>query len=165
MKYFFLILMIASTMHVAASDTTKVKLYDPTANAAADIERAVAKAKAEKKHVFLQAGGNWCVWCIRFNNYAKMDKQIDSMFNANYVVYHLNWSPENKNTAIFTKYGFPERFGFPVFLILDGNGKLIHTQNSAYLEEVKSYSKSKIMEFLQHWSPQALDPKSYNKNN
>ena len=92
-----------------------------------------------------------------------MDRQIDSVLTTNYIVYHLNYSPENLNKTIFAKYEYPERFGFPVFIILDGSGKRIHTQNSAYLEAVKTYDKNKIMEFLQQWSPQALDPQSYNK--
>jgi thioredoxin-related protein len=163
MKYILLCALVLSASAVMANDTTKAKLYNPLANAANDIEVAVAKAKAEKKHVMIQAGGNWCTWCIKFNNYATIDKQIDSVLTANYIVYHLNYSPENLNKAVFAKYEFPERFGFPVFIILDGDGKRIHTQNSAYLEKVSTYDKDKIIEFLQHWSPRALDPKSYNK--
>ena len=58
---------------------------------------------------------------------------------------------------------FPQRFGFPVFVILDGSGKRIHTQNSAFLEKDKSYDKEKILRFLKNWSPDALDPASYEK--
>ncbi len=45
-----------------------VKIYNPQANARADIDAAVAKAKKEGKHVFIQVGGNWCGWCIAFHN-------------------------------------------------------------------------------------------------
>ena len=45
----------------------KVDIYHPEANAKQDITDALAKAKSEGKHVFLQIGGNWCIWCIRFN--------------------------------------------------------------------------------------------------
>ncbi len=38
----------------------EVKLYNPNADAKADIAAAVSKAKKSKKHVFIQAGGNWC---------------------------------------------------------------------------------------------------------
>ena len=162
MKSLLLISFILITATAHAADTTKALLYNPKADAARDIEQAVAKAKAEKKHVLIQAGGNWCAWCIRFNNYATMDKQIDSILKKNYVVYHLNSSPENENKAIFKKYDFPQRFGFPVLIILDGDGKRIHTQNSEYLQAVKTYDRNKIVEFLKHWSPAALDSKSYN---
>jgi thioredoxin-related protein len=162
MKSLLLIFFALATVTVQASDTTKTLLYNPGADAAKDIDRAVAKAKAEKKHVLIQAGGNWCTWCIRFNNYATIDKQIDSILKANYVVYHLNWSPENENKPVFKKYDFPQRFGFPVLIILDAEGKRIHTQNSEYLQAVKTYDRNKIVEFLKHWSPAALDSKSYN---
>jgi thioredoxin-related protein len=136
-------------------------LYHPLANADKDIAAAIKAANQEKKHVLIQAGGNWCSWCIEFNRFTTSDKQMDSAMKADYVVYHLNYSPQNKNAEIFKKYAFPNRFGFPVFLILDGKGKLIHTQNSAYLEEGKSYNKRKVLEFLREWRPAALDEKSY----
>jgi thioredoxin-related protein len=136
-------------------------LYHPMANAKKDIADAVAKAKQEKKHVLIQAGGNWCGWCKEFNRFTTTDKQMDSAINADYIVYHLNYSPQNKNAEIFKQYGFPNRFGYPVFLILDANGKLIHTQNSSYLEEGRSYSKKKVLDFLVSWRPQVFDEKNY----
>ena len=90
-----------------------------------------------------------------------MTKQIDSIIQDNYVVYHLNYSKENKNEKLLAKYGFPQRFGFPVFLILDGEGKLLHTQNSGYLEEEKGYNRNKVISFFTDWSPKALDPAQY----
>lgn len=156
---FTLIFLIGFFVSALASDTTL--LYNPKANASADIATAVALAKKENKHVLIQAGGNWCVWCLRFNQFSTSDKQIDSLINADYVVYHLNYSTENKNEAAFAKLGYPQRFGFPVFIVLDQKGSVIHIQNSAYLELGKSYDKEKVMEFLKQWSVAALDPKNY----
>ena len=53
---------------------------------------------------------------------------------------------------------FPQRFGFPVFVILDENGKRIHTQNSAFLKKGDGYDKEKVLRFFKNWSPQALNP-------
>lgn len=140
------------------------KLYDPKADAATDIEAALKKAAAENKFVLLQGGGNWCKWCIEFARFCKADKQIDSLMNSSFVWYHLNYSKENENKPVFAKYSFPQRFGFPVFIILNAKGERIHTQNSAYLEDGKSsYDKEKVMEFLEAWSPKALDPSQYEK--
>ena len=50
----------------------------------------------------------------------------------------------------------PGRFGYPVFVILDANGKRIHTQDSGLLEEDKGYSKRKVSTFLKGWAPSAL---------
>ena len=156
------IVVLFSSGVLFSQDMTKFKLYKPEEKADAEIAKAVKEAKAEGKHVFIQVGGNWCIWCARFNDFINADKQIDSSVNAGYVVYHMNYSPENKNEALLAKYGYPQRFGFPVFLILDGKGNLIHTQNSGYLEDgKKSYDRGKVLGFFNDWSPKALDPKQY----
>jgi thioredoxin-related protein len=147
---------------VSKAQTEVPKLYNPDANAKKDIRAAVKKAKSEHKYVLIQAGGNWCTWCIEFARLCKSDPKIDSVMNTSFVWVHLNTSPENKNEKTFAKYGYPQRFGFPVFIILNNKGSRIHTQNSVYLEEGKRvYDKKKVLEFLEKWSPSALDPKWY----
>jgi thioredoxin-related protein len=158
-KNLFFLLIIFIVLHATAQTDTKI--YDPSANAENDISALVKLAKIEHKNILLQAGGNWCSWCIEFNRFTHADGSIDSLLNKCFAVYHLNYSKENENKSIFAKYGYPQRFGFPVFIILDENGNKIHTQNSEYLEQGKSYNKQKVLEFLLNWTPQALDPSLY----
>ena len=143
-------------MIFCASAQTKL-LYDPAANAEKDIAYAVMVAKSKKKNVLIQAGGNWCGWCIEFHRFSNADTAIKKIIDNNYVVYHLNYSKENKNEPTFKKLGFPDRFGFPVFIILNEKGERIHTQNSEYLEDgKKSYDAGKVSSFLQGWTPRAV---------
>ena len=160
-KYFLFILAFALSSALFSQDMTKFKLYKPEENAEKAIAAAVKEAKDQGKHVFIQVGGNWCIWCARFNDFVTSDLSIDSLVQKNYIVYHMNWSKENKNEELLKKYKFPQRFGFPVFLVLDGKGNLIHTQNSEYLEKEKGYDKQRVMEFFRSWSPSALDPANY----
>lgn len=140
------------------------KLYDPAADAAAGIAMAVKKASAADKFVLLMAGGNWCGWCVDFDRFCKADRKIDSILDQSFILYHLNWSKENENRPIFARYGYPQRFGFPVLLVLNGEGKLIHTQNSEYLEDgKKSYNARKVFSFFEQWSPRAVYPATYEK--
>ena len=79
---------------------------------------------------------------------------------------HLNYSPENKNLVILKKLEFPQRFGFPVLVILDKKGRRLHTQDSGFLEATKNtesiyYDKQKVLAFLTKWSPSALKPENY----
>jgi len=143
--------------------TDTAKLYNPTADAKADIANAVAKASTTHKNVLLQIGGNWCIWCIRFNDLVTRDPELDKYVRDNYVIVHVNYSPENLNEKLLADLGYPQRFGFPVFIVLDDKGKRLNTQNSAYLEEGPGHSKAKVMEFFKNWSPTALDPKTYEK--
>jgi len=98
---------------------------------------------------------------MRFHKFVHEDARIDSLLKADYVFVLLNYSRENKNLDVLADLDFPQRFGFPVFVILDGEGHRIHTQNSAYLEEGEGYSEKKVIQFLKHWNPEALDPENY----
>src|SRR5580698_269869 len=107
MKNNLLVLLLTFAILESRAQVTEKKLYDPMANASADIAASIKKAGAEHKHVFLQAGGNWCSWCIEFARVVHEDKEIDSLLNKCFVVYHLNYSEENKNKQIFESYGYP----------------------------------------------------------
>lgn len=170
MKRFSLILfalLAVSTASIAqqkAEDKKEeVKIYNPDADAKADINAAVARAKKAKKHVFLQVGGNWCPWCIAFHKLVDSTPELKGYLNGNYETVLVNWSKENKNEAVMASLNYPGRFGYPVFVILDGNGKVIHTENSAYLEEGKGHSVKKVTEFLKNWTYAAVDPATYAK--
>lgn len=161
MKALFIALTLFAGVSAQAQNRDTAHLYDPNADAEKEIAAAVKKAKAANKFVLIQGGGNWCGWCKRFNLTVANDARLDSMVNADFVVYHLNYSAENKNEAVYAKYGYPQRFGFPVFMVLDSEGNRIHTQNSVYLEEGKGYDKEKIAEFFTAWRPAALNPDNY----
>ncbi len=159
-KSIFLFIIAASIS--SSMRAQEVSLYHPAENADSAIVVALKEAKASNKYVLLKGGGNWCSWCIKFEKFCKEDKSIDSLIEKNFITYHLNWSKENENKAIFKKYGYPQRFGFPVFIILDSNGNRIHTQNSEYLEDGKgSYARIKVVMFFEMWSPWGLNPKMY----
>lgn len=161
MKKIFVIVFSLITF-ISQAQTENNKLYHPEANAEKDIAAAIKKAKVENKYVLLQGGGNWCSWCIEFARFCKADQKIDSVINAGFIWYHLNYSKENENKAVFAKYDYAQRFGFPTFIILNEKGERIHTQNSEYLEDgKKSYDQRKVQAFLEMWSPRALNPKMY----
>ncbi|MCT4012352.1 thioredoxin family protein [Elizabethkingia anophelis] len=133
------------------------KPYHPEENAEAKIAELTAQAKKENKNIMIQAGGNWCIWCLRFNNYVQTTPELKKLVDDNYIYYHLNYSPDNKNEKIFAKYGNPgDKYGYPVFIVLDNDGKQIHTQDSSVLEEGKGYSLDKVKKFFEDWKPKAM---------
>ena len=161
MKKILLAVLIIFTATTSLSAQTK-NLYDPNENAEKELEYALTVAKSQGKHVLIQAGGNWCKWCIEFDRFSKADSGINAVIKNNFVVYHLNWSKENENKKVFAKYGFPQRFGFPVFIVLNAKGERIHTQNSEYLEDgKKSYDVQRVKNFLEMWTAKAIDKKAY----
>ncbi len=80
--------------------------------------------------------------------------------NDNFVYLHVNYNPRKDNSAtaeaLMKRLDNPQRFGFPVFVVLDGDGKVLHTQDSSFLEEGKGYNKDKVLRFLNNWTPKAV---------
>ena len=143
----------------------KSQPYNPNADAKADLKKAIEMAKKENKHVLIQIGGNWCPWCIRFHVFATSEQTVDSIIRQEYIYLLLNYSKENKNWDLMERFQYPNRFGFPVFVVLNGEGKLLHIQDSGILEncdpQVKGYDTTKVVTFLKLWSVKALDPATY----
>ncbi len=129
----------------------------------ADIAQAVTIAKNSNKHVFIKVGGNWCGWCKLYDKFSKSDADVSNIMKKEYVSILVNWSPENKNLDAMKYLGSPQRFGYPVFVIMNGNGVVIHTQDTALLEEGRGYNKSLVLRFLNVWTFDAVNGKGNNK--
>ena len=152
MKRNLFLLLIIGLFCLGIQAQQAAKIYNPDANAKADIAAAVAKASAEGKHVFLQIGGNWCPWCLKFHKMLEEDAKLDSLLKANYEVVLVNFSKENDNHEVLATLGYPQRFGYPVFVILDEKGNVLHTQDSWYLEKDKGYDREKVEHLFLMWS-------------
>lgn len=160
-----MLLIMAAVLAMGAAQAQHKKsidsIYNPNADARADIKAALKQAAAEKKHVLLQIGGNWCIWCRRLYAFVDEHPRLLDEQKKNYVVYHLNYSKENRNESILKDLGFPQRFGFPVLVVLDAKGNRLHTQNTGLLESADSYDEKKILDMLRQWAPAAFDPALY----
>ena len=59
--------------------------------------------------------------------------------------------------AMLKRLGNPSRFGYPVFVVLNSKGDVLHIQDSSFLEEGQGYSKDKVIRFFKNWTPQAVE--------
>lgn len=160
MKSLFIIFMLFSLFSLSQNK----QIYNPNDNARQKIDSIVGVAQKEHKFVLLQVGGNWCIWCLRFNKLTQENAELKNVIEKNYLTYHVNYSKENKNEKVLADLGYPERFGFPVFVILNEKGERIHTQQSDFLEDGASgYDLKKVIRFFEQWSPEALSPTSYSE--
>lgn len=136
---------------------TTAQVYDETLNAMSQLDDAVVQAQTTNRYVLAQVGGNWCPWCLRFALFADTNQAVHQLFEKNFVYIHVNYSSVNKNLEAMKRLGNPGRFGYPVFVILDGDGKVVHIQSSAYLEEGKGYSEKKVVDCFANWTKDAVN--------
>ncbi len=170
-KFLFLTLAMAFVALSLNAQSSKAqtglkKVYDENINQLEQIDKAVAKAKKEGKFVICQLGGNWCPWCLKFADFITKDAEISKFISDNYVYIHVNYNPRmakskdeavaKRAAALMKRLDNAGRFGYPVFIVLDKNGKIIHIQDSGYLEEGEGYNKEKVMRFFKNWTPKAV---------
>jgi thiol:disulfide interchange protein len=144
-------LVVAALLLLAQTSQAPEPKFDPTRDAAKDIDAAVAEARRAGKHVILDVGGEWCGWCHALDRYFREHPQILAVREKHYVWLKVNYSPENKNTAVLSRY--PAIPGYPHFFVLDQQGKLLQSQGTAVLEKGPSYDDDKMTEFLLKWAP------------
>lgn len=136
------------------------RVYDENVDPFTQIDSAVKKAASSGKYVICQLGGNWCVWCLRFADFISRDEDISKVIDDNFVYIHVNYNPRQKPNArtgeLLKRLNHADRFGFPVFVVLDGEGNVIHIQDSGYLEKEMSYDKGNVMRFFVNWTPKAV---------
>ncbi len=145
-RLIFSLLLVCAAIVVGHAQTPLKKVYDETINPMEQIDRALATARSSQqpKLVICQVGGNWCPWC-------------------HFLLIHVNYHPRKAQDAsaeaLMSRLGHPQRFGFPVFVVLDSEGRVVHIQDSSFLEEGKGYSKEKVLRFLNAWTPEAIGMK------
>ena len=148
----------------ANAQTSLKKVYNEDVNPLEQIGQAVAKAKAESKFVVCQVGGNWCPWCLRFADFIANDSAVSKVIADNFEYIHVNYNPRKYGSeeqqqhakSLMKRLNNCGRFGFPVFVVLDEDGKVIHIQDSSFLEEGKGYSQEKVLRFFENWTPKAV---------
>ena len=138
------------------------KVYNDDINPMEQIDKAIAQANEQGKFVICQVGGNWCPWWLRFADFITKDEEIARLIDENFVYIHVSYNPhkstdEARDKAMLKRLGNPGRFGYPVFVVLDAKGNVIHIQDSSYLEEGKGYHKDKVLQFFMHWTPKAVN--------
>lgn len=164
MKIIFLSFLLSIGISTfSQTQPAKITIYNPAADAQSDLQQALLKAAEEGKQVLIQVGGNWCPWCIKLHKFIHENQQIDSILKADYVFILINYSKENKNPEMMKQLEYPQRFGFPVMVVVDETGRRIHTQDTGILEDGEGYSVEKIKNFLLNWNTEALNPEKYNK--
>ena len=136
---------------VRKSGYVPVTEFDPSRDAAQDIDAAVAEAKHSGRRVLLDVGGEWCIWCKKLDQFFDRNEDVAGFLRQNFVVVKVNFSPRNKNERVLSRY--PDIPGFPHLFVLDDAGRLLRSQDTAELEEGDHHDRGKVLAFLRRWAP------------
>src|SRR5512136_1968187 len=113
------------------------KLYDPAADARAEIREAEQRAAREHKRVLLIFGGNWCYDC-HVLDLAFHSGDVEPTLDRNYIVVHVDVGEYDKNLDLAEKYQIPLKKGVPAIAVVDPPDKLLFSQQAGEFQAARS---------------------------
>jgi thioredoxin-related protein len=131
----------------ALAGEPKLAGYDAKADPQVALNRALVEARASNRKVLVVAGGDWCSWCHYLESFIAKNKDVDDAIHRSFVTVKAYYAEDNRNTAFFSR--LPKAVGYPHFWVLSSDGKVLHSVNTATLEDGgKSYNKAAFLKFI-----------------
>lgn len=127
--------------------------YEEGVDAQAQIDAAVARARAADERVLLMFGANWCVWCRRLDYVLQHDASVGRALAAGYQLVHVDVGARQSDTnrAVAARYGNPMQHGLPCLVVLDAQGEVVHVQETGSLEDGDRHDPARVVAFLNRW--------------
>ena len=149
---FLLVLMAAAAAQIAFNP----KLYDPAANAKAEVARAIREAGREHKRILLVFGANWCPDCHALD-YRFHQEPIKALVESNFIVVHVDTGEGEgryaKNIELADQYQIPLKKGIPAIAVLSESGRLLTSQTNGQFSSARRLDPQQIVDFLNQWKP------------
>jgi Thioredoxin-like len=124
--------------------------YDADADPFTLLQAAEDQAGSEGKFVLVIAGGDWCIWCHYLHAFLDDNADVHEALDKTFVVMQAYYGDENENPAFFAT--LPKAVGYPHFWVVDSDGKILVSQNTAPLEDGdKSYNRDNFLAFIAGW--------------
>jgi thiol:disulfide interchange protein len=126
--------------------------YDTTANADAQVDAAIARARKDGKDVLIDLGGNWCADCRIMAGLMELP-EMQSFLKAHYEMVSVDVGRFNKNLQIPARYGITQRLdGVPAFLVATPGGKLLNPGNVSAIQDARHMTPQALADWLAQWA-------------
>ena len=130
------ILLFSSFLWIPSSNDGGIKFQEIT------FSQAIAKAKKEKKFIFMNVYAVWCAPCSSLKKTTFKSEKIGNTFNSNFVNISID-AEKGEGIELSKKY---EVVAHPLMLVINPEGKvekriLGYVNEGQLLKEVKGYLK------------------------
>ena len=146
----------APQLRLRSYDQLKTPLpypYDEKADATAGVDAARRKARAGRKLLLIDLGGNWCGDC-RVLAATIEQTELKRFVDAHYVVVAVDIGRFDKNLQIPARYGLRDRLkGVPSLLVVDPKtDKLLNAGDTANLSDARHMNPQGLADYLARWT-------------
>jgi thiol:disulfide interchange protein len=124
-------------------------LFDRNQDPSLQLQRAIQRARLEKKNVLIEVGADWCEWCHRLEYFIVSNPELHLLRSQNYIHMRLFSGEGGQLPDIFDK--LPPFDGIPHFFVYDSHGNLLRSQDTEPFEFGETYDYTRVWEFLASW--------------
>ena len=147
----------ATAPHVSIASLKELTVpdapYDEKANADAQVDAAIARAKKSGKRVMIDLGGNWCADCRIMAGLMELP-EMERFLNAHYEIVSVDVGRFNRNLQIPARYGITQRLeGVPAFLVVTTEGKLVNAGRVSAIQDARHMTPQALADWLAQWTP------------
>jgi thioredoxin 1 len=127
--------------------------YNESASASADLQSALAAARADHNDVLLVFGANWCPDC------RELDKALNgsshALISGHFQVVKVDVGRFDKNLDLANQYGNPISKGIPAVVVLTADNRIVYSSNGGELANARKMGDTGIYDFLSSHVAQA----------
>ena len=124
--------------------------YDETANAAQDIEAALAAAKAENKKALLVFGANWCHDSRALAAHFEKPR-FQTLIQENYKLAYIDVGQKNRNIDQAQNFGVDSIVGSPTVFITLPDGTVLNADTAPTWRNAASRDEESIWTYFESY--------------
>lgn len=121
---------LAGPVDQAEAAHPEARPFDPKANAKAEVDAALARAKANGKYALIVMGANWCHDSRALAGWFATPR-FAAMLGQRYELVYVDVGYRDRNLDVARRFGFKAIKGTPTVVIVSGEGKLLNGKKDA----------------------------------
>lgn len=144
MKRFLPLLLLALSFQALAADVP----YPVAANARADVQRALDRARVNHRPVLIFFGANWCEDCRALARSLEQPANAALMARSFNVV-KVNVGNFDRNLDVAGRFGHPVENGIPAAVMLSPGGSILYSTRAGELSHARRMSAAGVHDFFE----------------
>ena len=126
--------------------------FDAKANAAAEVDAALARAKTGNRMTLIVMGANWCHDSRALAGWFAQP-HFAAMIVSRYELVYVDVGYKDRNIDIARRFGIKSIKGTPTVLIVNGDGKLLNKKGAPKWRNAGSRSQQDIYKAFAEFTP------------
>jgi protein disulfide-isomerase len=139
-----LVAALASTAQAAQASTGP---YDESADAKADVQRAIDASAKTQRPVLVIFGANWCKDCRALDAALKAPANAE-LIGKEFVVVKVDVGNFDRHLDIAQRYGNPIKKGIPAAVVLSPRQEVLYATRGGELANAREMSETGVYDFF-----------------